>query len=69
MFDNGSQDCSDAMVSVLDPRLREPGWSPAVVIIVLFLRQESTLTVPLFTLVYKWVLTILSWIGIPSKEE
>ena len=66
------------MVSVCDSGLSgpdsSPGWGHRVVCVV-FLGKTLSLTVPLFTLVYKWVLAIVMlratrrWTSIPSRGE
>ena len=68
------------MVSVRDSELCGPGLSPGWghrVVCVVFLGNCKTLslTVPLFTQVYKWVLAILMlrvtrrWTSIPSRGK
>ena len=63
------------MVSVLDSGSSGPGSGPARDIVLCNWARRFTLTVPLSTLVYKWVPAnlilgkTLRWTGIPSRGE
>ena len=63
------------MVSELDSRSRGPGLSPSGDIVLCSWARHLTLTVPLSTQVYKWVVAnlmlgvTLQWTSIPSRGE
>ena len=63
------------MVSALDFGASGPGSSPGRGHCVVFLARHFTLTVPLSTQVYKWVLVnlmlgvTLRWTSIPTRGE
>ena len=64
-LEHGCRRCSNLMVSVPDSGLRGPGSKPGCINVTCSWTRHFTLTVPLFTQEYKWVL--VNFPGSPLK--